>query len=206
MSNVDLFGDVSAHDTGERSEFDFYPTPAWMTRSLLHFEPNIRGMHVLECCSGRDDITNVLRAYGCDVLTNDVDHRHPAFLHFDAVDPAAWRSFRAHGRIDWVVTNPPFAIAFPILVEALQIASMGVAFLLRKTFLEPTEERGLWLSQHPPDRLIGQPRHKFRQDSDSSDSVSCDWYIWRKFSGTPWAPIVIDHLAKRRIRDEVTGG
>lgn len=201
MSHADLFGEVSTVDTGERSLLDFYETPSWATRSLLAHEPNIRGSRVLEPCAGRDAITRVLRAYGCDVLTNDLDDRHPSFLHLDATDPAAWRTFERHGSIDWVVTNTPFNVAFDILVQAHRIAKLGVALLLRKTFLEPTEERGPWLAEHPPTRMVGLPRHNFR--GDGSDTVACDWYIWRKFKGAPWAPFVIDHMAKKRVRDEV---
>jgi hypothetical protein len=200
--STDLFGGVSKVDDGGRSLYDFYETPTWMTRSLLAHEPNILAGRVLECCSGRDAITRVLRAYGCEVTTNDIDREHPAQTHFDVTNPAYWEGLKQPP--DWIVTNPPFSIAFEILVQAHQVAKLGVALLLRKTFLEPTEDRGMWLANHPPSRLIGQPRHPFR--GDSADSVSCDWYIWRKFSGTPWTPIVIDHLAKRRIRDEVTRG
>jgi len=61
---IDLFGQVSTADTGVRSDLDFYETPTWMTRSLLHFHPAIRQTTVLECCSGRDAITRVLREEG----------------------------------------------------------------------------------------------------------------------------------------------
>lgn len=196
--NTDLFGRPSALHTGERADKDFYPTPAFMTRSLLAHEWNIRGLSVLECCSGDGAIVHVLDAYGCTVTTNDIDAQHPAQTHHDATDPAYWARL---GRHAWVITNPPFAVAFPILVQAYEHARMGVAFLLRKTFLEPTEERGPWLALHPPSRLIGQPRHAFRPGWEQ-DSVACDWYVWRKFQAAG-DPIVIDHLAKRRIRNEV---
>lgn len=203
-SDLDLFGGVSAVDTGERSAFDFYPTPAWATRSLLAHERDIwvPGTVVLECCSGRDDITTVLRRYGCLVVTNDLDPAQPAQWHRDAAEPSYWRSDASgESGVDWVVTNPPFNVAFPILIQAYDAARRGVAFLLRKTFLEPTDERGMWLSKHPPSRMIGLPRHNFRGDG-GSDSVSCDWYVWVKHTGG-YPPIVIDHLAKRRVRDEV---
>lgn len=175
MSGLDLFGNVSAIDDGGRNEFDFYPTPGWMTRSLLLHHPAIVGTRVLECASGNDAITIVMREEGgCWVATNDIDKRHPAETHFDATTAAFWK---VAPQVDWIVTNPPFGIAFDMLQFALA-HSPGVAMLLRKTFLEPTEERGGFLMANPPTHVIGLPRHKFRQDSESQDSVSCDWMIW----------------------------
>lgn len=192
---TDLFGRVSTADTGERSDFDFYPTPQWMTRALLHWHPRIVGRDVFECASGDDAIADVLRASGCDVFTNDIDTRHPAAIHMDATRPELWERIP---RRDWVVTNLPFNVAFGVLQHAVPWAYCGVAVLLRKTFLEPTEERGPWLAANPPARQIGMPRHRFR--GESTDSVSCDWFIWEK---TSWPSqlcpsIVIDPDAKRR--------
>jgi hypothetical protein len=189
----DLFGGVSVIDTGERNAFDYYPTPDWMTRSLLEFHPTIAGAFVLEPCSGDGAIVRVLEAAGCVVITNDVVQRHPAQTHMDATDPAFWSSLPY---VEWVITNPPFNVAFPILQHAFKTAQVGVALLLRKTFLEPTEERGPWLAEHPPARLIGQPRYSFR--GKGSDSVSCDWCVWLKHPGTWYEPIVIDASARSR--------
>lgn len=196
MSGFDLFGDVSIVDTGERSAFDYYPTPSPFTRSLLHFHPAIAKSFVIEPCSGGNAITDVLRAAGCTVHTNDIDRRHPADEHMDATLPAYWTLVAP--RCDFVITNPPFTVALPILQHAVQHARVGVAFLLRKTFLEPTEDRGPWLAEHPPSRLIGMPRYSFR--GTGSDSVSCDWHLWLRDRVPGLPPIVIDHVAERRIR------
>lgn len=192
----DLFGGVSVVDTGDRSAFDYYPTPSWMTRSLLAAHPSIAGATVLEPCSGDGAIVRVLEdEAGCTVLTNDIDPRHPAQTGHDATNPAYWAGLPY---VEWVITNPPFNVAFPVLQHAVKAAHVGVALLLRKTFLEPTDERGPWLAEHPPARLIGQPRYSFR--GKGSDSVSCDWYLWLRHPGTWYEPFVIDHAAERRIR------
>jgi len=191
-----LFGDVSIADTGERNEFDYYPTPGFMTRSLLHFHPAIAGSQVLEPCSGGDAITTVLRAAGCVVATNDIDRRHPAMTHWNAELAEYWGMWAPE--VDWVITNPPFNVALPILQHAVAHAKIGVAFLLRKTFLEPTDDRGPWLQVHPPTRAIGQPRYSFR--GSGSDSVSCDWYVWERRPDRSLPPFVIDHVAERRLR------
>ena len=195
MSGLDLFGDVSTVDTGERSDHDFYETPGFMTRSLLHFHPSIRGSKVLESCSGRDAIVTILRVAGCDVYTNDIDPRHPAETHEDATLASYWSGAPC---VDWVISNLPFEPAFGILPHALAHADVGVAMLLRKTFTEPTLERGPWLAKNPPTRTIGLPRWPFR--GAGTDSVPCDWFIWERRPDRSLQPIVIDHAAERRTR------
>lgn len=192
----DLFGDVSIADTGVRSAYDYYPTPAWMTRSLLYHHPDIAGAAVLEPCAGGNAITAVLREASCEVFTADIDPRHAGLDRYaDMTVESAWCDY---GGIEWVVTNPPFNVAFDILRHALEHANTGVALLLRKTFLEPTDERGPWLQAHPPTRIIGLPRYSFR--GVGSDSVSCDWMIWEKRPDRSLLPIVIDYVAERRTR------
>lgn len=199
--NSDLFDSVSTIDTGARSDFDFYETPSWMTRSLLHFHPAIKWTRVLEPCSGRNAIANVLRADGkCIVRTNDIDERQPADWHQDATDPSFWK--HVGGEFDYIVSNTAFNVAFAVMVHALPAARKGMALLLRKSILEPTEQRGEWLSKHPPTRIIGLPRHSFR--GTGSDSQSCDWLIWEHEPDRTLPPIVIDHLAKSRRGESVT--
>lgn len=194
---LDLFGDRSTIDDGTRSEFDFYETPSFMVRSLLHFHPAIAGSIVLECCAGRNAIGRVLRdEAGCTLYTNDLDPRHPANTTRDATNGNYW--MHEAPLVDWVITNPPFNDAMKILPLALMRARVGVAFLLRKTFLEPTEDRGPWLERNPPTRAIGQPRYSFR--GSGSDSVSCDWYLWEKQRDLSLPPFVIDYAAERRVR------
>lgn len=199
MSGNDLFGAVSTADTGVRSDNDFYESADWQVRALIHNHRPLRGCRVLECCSGRDAVTNVLRAEGlCEVWTNDIDPRHPAQMHHDARTPEFWQLIADKGGVDYVVTNPTFVDAFPILKHAVAHARLGVAFLLRKTFTEPTVERGPWLDTFPPTRTIGLPRHKFR--GEATDSVPADWFIWERDPDRRLPPIVIDHMAKTRIR------
>lgn len=201
MTNYDLFGRVSTGDTGQRSHNDWYESPRWATVSLLHHHQRyIAGTRVLEPCSGRDAIASVLREAGCEVLTNDIDPGQPSVFHEDAADPAFWVRLKAlHVEFDWVITNAAFDISFPVLCHAWQHARIGVAMLLRKTFLEPTEERGAWLQEHPPCRIIGLPRHSFR--GTGSDSASCDWNVWHTDTNPfrrPWPPVVVDAGAKTR--------
>jgi hypothetical protein len=105
--------------------------------------------------------------------------------------------------VDWVISNLPFGVAFDIVPHARLHARVGIAMLLRKSWTEPTEERGPWLSQNAPHRVIGLPRHSFR--GTGSDSVASDWHIWIKglYEDDDLPSFVIDHVAKTRRFNEV---
>jgi hypothetical protein len=195
--NQDLFDRPSTADTGARNDRDLYETPAWMTRSLLRHHPIPVTARIFEPCVGDGAIVRVLRAAGFEsIITNDIDERHEADLHFDAADFKLW-SHPLLASIDWVITNPPFGHGFAILQEAERLARAGVAMLLRKTFLEPTLARGPWFSVHPPTRIIGEPRYSFR--GRGSDSCAADWAIWEHAPDRTLKPIVIDYQAKARL-------
>lgn len=152
---------------------DFYPTPEWATRELLN-QVEIHGV-VLECCVGDGAIADVLESPERTILRNDIDPRMPNLNSvFDAANRREWRAFP-----DWVVTNPPFSCAPEIIPIAHDRSRLGVAMLLRLSFLEPVENRGHWLNQHPPTTLIVLPRISFTGDG-KTDNVTCAWMVWDK--------------------------
>lgn len=127
----------------ERVKFDFYETPAWQTAALRR-RVQISGS-VLECCVGDGSLAKMLP--DCSVVTNDIDPNRSADFHLDAAKPESWSQFPA---VDWVVTNPTFNAALPILRSAVLHAKFGVIFLLRISFMEPTLERQDFLRITPP--------------------------------------------------------
>lgn len=159
-----------------RRAFDFYPTPRWATETLLAELPELAHARALECCSGQGDLSEPLKRSGAAVITNDVNPHVDADFHLNARDPHAWKSLPA---VDYVVTNPPFAEAMEILRHAYAHANVGVAFLLRLSFAEPTEERGIWLAEQPISRLIVIPRISFTGDG-KTDNVTTAWFVWHK--------------------------
>ena len=152
---------------------DFYPTPEWATNFLV--ERVSIGGWIFECCSGNDDIANVLARRAGAVITNDIDTSMPAMFHRDILEP--WDFGEVE--FDWVVTNPPFNLAPQIVPRAYNHAREGIAMLLRLSFLEPVENRGPWLNQHPPTRMLVLPRISFTGDG-KTDSVTCAWMVWEK--------------------------
>lgn len=172
-----------------RDALDRYYTPAHATEALLQvIGPRLAqsGNDVVEPCSGAGGMCEVLRMYGVRVRTNDLSRRVQADTHDDASAPAFWRGL--HPRPAWVITNPPFSRAAPLLQLAYAAATEGVALLLRLSFLEPCANRGAWLAAHPPSRLIAVPRISFTGDG-RTDSVACAWLVWDKRVSPAASPI-----------------
>lgn len=163
---------------------DFYPTPEKLTRSLLtHFCPT--GV-VLEPCSGNGAIANVLREESLInvVLTNDVDPQHQTnFLH-DASDSRLYDTIQTlYGRLDYVVTNPPFLqpTCQNIIETAWKNCTKGIVVLLRLSYLEPCQGRASFLqSAHLSHLIVFNPRPKFRVDTKGSDNCTVGWFVWQK--------------------------
>ena len=205
MSQEDLLGDLSTFDDGTRSPLDFYETPAWMTRSLLHNHPfPAPHLRVLECCAGRGAITRELERAGMTVVENDINPAHHRRYQLDMTSRESWLALDAReGPFDYVISNLPFNIAIAILRAGIDIPRRAFMTVLLKSFDEPTFDdtngrlpRAEWLEQHPWTRKINQPRHKFR--GTGSPSMASDWFIWERERDVSLAPCIVDATAKRR--------
>lgn len=163
-----------------RNALDNYPTPGRLTQALIDRVP-IGGI-VLEPCAGTGQIADVLWQHPAvsHVLLNDIDPGYGIGGH-NAADPGSY--LWTAGSVDWIVTNPPFKLAMPILANAWGAARVGVAFLLRLSFLEPTNGRKSWLQEHAgklSDLLVfGSPRPSFTDDG-RTDSATVAWMVWRR--------------------------
>ena len=162
-----------------RRPLDAYPTPARLTDALLQDVP-IAG-HVLEPCAGAGLMADALQAAPdvCVVYRNDISLVYDTLWTNDATDPSAviWGL-----PLSWVVTNPPYNEAAAILANAYRSATIGVAFLLRLSFLEPTNGRRGWLQAHQKELsdllIFGSPRPSFT-DNGRTDSTTVAWMVWR---------------------------
>jgi len=154
-----------------RRALDAYYTPRSAVNSLRSYFP-IKGV-IFECCAGDGAIVNPFVEDGLVVVTNDIDPKLHCNFQRDAKEASLFSEVNA----DWVVSNPPFSEAFPIVKNAVESAKIGVAMLLRLSFLEPTYERGEWLQANPPQALIVLPRISFTGDG-KTDSVTTAWFIW----------------------------
>lgn len=164
----------------QRRARDCYLTPDWATQALLDVFSQIHGSITDPCC-GDGRMARVLESAGrCPrVRTNDLNPGTPADCHADACDSLVWTP-----RPEWCVTNPPFRAAGAIALTALQHCTVGVALLVRCTWLEPCGPSHLapqgdrrWLPRHPPTAVISLPRISFSGDG-KVDSAPTWWVVW----------------------------
>lgn len=128
-----------------RKANDFYPTEAAVTKQLLK-RVTIAGS-VIEPCAGNGAMANVIDKHQRvdAVYTNDINPAWDCHCYADVTKPETWREWQKANQCDWVITNPPFNQAAEILPLAYETATVGVAFLLRLSYLEPAGNRGEWL-------------------------------------------------------------
>jgi hypothetical protein len=173
-----------------RKGLDNYPTHSSLARELaglLAAAGYIQTFQLaFEPCAGAGQLARPLRVVFSEVFTNDIDKQYGTDFSFDATDSREWRNVP---RIDWVITNPPFSEALPIIENALTHAKIGVAMLLRLSFLEPTSTKNkrllyprstFWESATDQLRFlvpIGSPRPSFSTNG-KTDSVTTAWYVW----------------------------
>ena len=149
---------------------DQYFSPLWVIDELLDNCPSIdEGYQIFEPCVGKGSL---LTPRLPNVVTNDIDPNMPAKLHMDATKSDVWKLAAS----DWTITNPPYSSAFAILKHAYTYSQVGVALLMRLSFMEPTIARRQWLHDHPPDVLIVLPRISYA--GYGSDTVTSAWMVW----------------------------
>lgn len=157
-----------------------------MTRALCE-HVDVRGT-IFEPCVGDHSILNALPSFIGVRWSNDINPAALADFHCDAASDACWTALASHrpDGVDWVITNPPYTAPLPmeILKRALLVARVGVALMLRISWLEPTKDRkkhprGPYLQRNPPNKMLIMPRYSFTGNG-RSDSVTTAWMIWSR--------------------------
>lgn len=168
----------------QRRALDFYPThrDGGHVDYLLSQLPFKLSGAILEPCCGAGDISDPLRDRGYITITNDIDTSHSADCHQNAALPETWQGWlKEWGKIEWIITNPPFNLASQILPLALEHADKGVIFLLRLSYLEPCENRRDWLRKNSDRMSIILPPKRISFTGDGkTDNVATAWFLWSK--------------------------
>jgi len=161
-----------------------FPTPPWGTRALAEHLKRL-GVYfgtVLEPAAGRGLMSGVLGAYFQRVLTADAyDYGLTGCKLASYVQPPEeW----APDSVDWMITNPPFALMEAFLARALVEARFGVAMLTRLPWLDTQGRYERIFSINPPTQvLIFSERlamYEGRWVPGGSTATGYCWVLWIK--------------------------
>ena len=188
--------------TGKRKKSDFYETPYTLTRKFLDVEYFNKNSTVCEPACGGGAITRVLKEHWEDDKVTAYD-QETNFL---------WET----GEYDYIITNPPFSIAFEFIQRAKLVAKSKFAFLLplsylhgKKRFDEIYSDRTYGLekvyvfTRYP---MLGET---LREDGKYNTGMMVyAWYVWTNgYSGLPtvdWLDNNEDVLSKKDSIEIVT--
>lgn len=178
---------------------DYFPTPPWATRALLLDVPEVahaeRGGLVWEPACGGGHMAHVLAEFFPAVHASDVHDYGWGHALGSYVGEGADRT-ECPEPPDWIITNPPYALAEQFAHRALREARRGVAMLLRLAWTEGVERYQSVFSRTPPSVVAPFVERvaivKGRWEPGAASATAYAWFIWRLSTGTDtrlqWIP------------------
>ena len=181
--------------TGKRKKSDFYETPYTLTRKFLDVEYFNKNSTVCEPACGGGAISKVLNEYWEDDKITAYDKETNFLWDFD--------------EYNYIITNPPFSLAFEFIQKAKQLAKSKFALLLplsylhgKKRYDEIYSDRSYGLekvyvfTRYP---MLGEA---LREDGKYNTGMMVyAWYVWiNGYSGLPtidWLDNNEDVLSKK---------
>jgi hypothetical protein len=163
---------------------DHFPTPPWATRALFrHVLPSLdieRTKTAWEpaCAEGMmaeviAEIPEIRQVVASDIFDYGYGQAPHDFLHDDPLV-----------RAEWIVTNPPFNLAGEFALRALNFATVGVAMLVRTTWIEGIGRYESIFRDRPPTLYAPfverVPMVKGRWDPTASTATAYAWACWRQ--------------------------
>jgi hypothetical protein len=174
---------------------DYFPTPPWATRALFrHVLPaiNINAIsNVWEPACGEGHMAAVVAEFvGSSVTASDI------FNYGYGTAPIDFLNNPNPLRPAWIITNPPFSIACEFTLRALDLATEGVAMLVRTQWIEGIGRYEKLFRYRPPSLYAPfverVPMVKGRWDPDASTATSYAWFVWDNALSRPsrvfWIP------------------
>ena len=183
--------------SGKRKKSDFYETPYTLTRKFLDVEYFNKNSTICEPACGGGAITRVLKEYWEDDKITVYD-KETNFL---------WEM----GEYDYVLTNPPFSIAFEFIQRAKLVAKSKFALLLPLSYLHGKKRydeiysdktyglKKVYVFTRYP--MLGE---NLREDGKYNTGMMVyAWFVWENgYSGQPmvdWIDNNEDVLSKKDI-------
>jgi hypothetical protein len=196
---------TEAHDS-----LDDFPTQPWGTRALCTYVLSgcyLKSKTVWEPTCNRGHMSDPLGEFFGAVWVSDIqDYGLPGAMQHDFLMPYLPHAVKWSGTdIDWIIANPPFRLAEQFIARALEIATEGVAMIVRTSFLEGVGRYENLYSKRPPS-IVAQfservPMVKGRLTATGSTATSYCWLVW--LQGVTTTKLVwIPPCRKKLERDE----
>lgn len=162
-------------------KLDWFATPPWATRAgaelIKQIDPQAKIAFDPAC--GDRIMADVLEDYFEDVFASDIYPQTGRAVVLDFLDERC-RLLRC----DWIITNPPFALAKQFAERALTIARTGVAMLCRLNWLESADRYDLFNGAQPLSFCFPSAERVPMQlgpwDPDCSTATAYAWFVWYK--------------------------
>lgn len=173
---------VMAQRAEPSDSLDLFPTPPWATRALCEWLSKfytLEALSVWEPACGLGDMVHPLAKYFRTVKASDIH----AYGYGEIENFLFAKRDERH---DFIITNPPFRLAEDFIPNALTRSRVGVAMLVRTSFLEGVARYNRLYSFSPPTDILQfterVPMHKGRLVENGSTATAYCWLVWRKES------------------------
>lgn len=173
---------TEAHDS-----LDDFPTQPWGTRALCKHVLSgcyLKSKTVWEPTCNRGHMSDPLGEFFGAVWASDIhDYGLEGAFQHDFLMPFLPSVVKWSGTdLDWIVANPPFRLAEQFIARALEVATEGVAMIVRTSFLEGVGRYENLYSKRPPN-IVAQfservPMVKGRLTATGSTATSYCWLVW----------------------------
>jgi hypothetical protein len=172
---------VMAQRIEPNDSLDFFPTPPWATRALCAHVAPIAGHLAWDPACGEGAMESPLCDYALAVAMSDVHDYGKGYRVHDFLMPFMPDGI---GCAEWIVTNPPFRLGEQFIRRGLEIATHGVAMLVRTSFVESVGRYNNLFKETPP-AIVAQfcervPMVKGRLDRKASTATSYCWLVWSR--------------------------
>ena len=169
---------VMAQRAEPHDSLDDFPTPPFATRAFCEHMGFYGSQSVWEPAANRGYMVKALREYFSAVYASDAHDYGAGFPTHDFLMPGSI----PFGRPSWIITNPPFRLAQEFVERSLEVASVGVAVLVRSVWAEGIGRYEGLFRDRPPHLILQYvervPMTKGRYDPNASTATSYSWFVW----------------------------
>lgn len=160
---------------------DFYPTPEYVTQSLLDRE--VFYGKIWEPACGDGAMSKVLIKNGYDVISSDLIDRNYGHGEIDFL------STQQFNCVENIITNPPFSLSQQFIEHSLKVATDKVAIFGKLALLESKSRKELFLNIPFKKLWVFSSRVKLTRNGEpykNGGMIAFGWYVFQHgYKGEP---------------------